>query len=327
MKRRAFVAFLCSALAAWPLGLRAQQPRKVWRVGFLATYAPAENAEWSEAFKSGMRALGHAEGGDYAIEYRYAQGDMLRLEKLAAELVALKVDAIFAPNTVAALAAHKLTREIPIITATAADPVGAGLARSLPQPGGNVTGLTALGRELLPKRVELLRQILPSIRRVGFIYNPDVAPDLLLFKEFQAGAEKLGIAAVPAVVRKGEDVPAAYQAMVAKKVDAVIASSTLANVNLRASLVEHAARHRLLGMYGSGEFVQLGGLISYAPNYADQYRRAAGYIDKIMKGAKPGDLPIEQPTKFELVVNLKTARTLGIKIPQSVLLRADRVIE
>jgi putative ABC transport system substrate-binding protein len=325
MNRRDTI-FALLALGA-PLRAFAQQKARVYRVGFLATYPSSENREWSDAFKAGMRTLGRAEGRDYTIEYRFAEGDLKRLPILAAELVALKVDAILAAATVSALAAHKVTREIPIVMATAADPVGTGLARSLSRPGGNVTGLTALGLELLPKRLELMREILPAIQRVGFVYNPDSPTDFLLLKEFQSGAKKLGIQSISVVVRNGEDIGDAFQKLVAAKANAVFVSSTLVNVNLRAILVEHAGKQRLPGMYGSAEFVQLGGLISYSPNYTDQYRRAAVYVDNIMKGMKPGDLPIEQPTKFELVINLKTAKTLGLTIPQSILLRADRVIE
>jgi putative ABC transport system substrate-binding protein len=324
--RRRFL-LAAGALMAAPPGSFAQPAGKIWRIGFISTYPRSENAEWSDAFKAGMRALGHAEGRDYSIEYRYAEGDLQRLPALVAELIALKVDLIHAASSVSAIAARKLTREIPIVIATAADPVASGMAASLARPGGNVTGLTALGSELLPKRLELMRQVLPAVRQVGIIHNPDSPIDLLLVKQFQSAAEKLEIKAVAVVLRHGDDVPAAFRGLVAKKVGAIMVSSTLVNVSLRASLVEQAAKNGLPGMYGSGEFVQLGGLMSYSPNYGDQYRRSAGYVDSILKGAKPGDLPIEQPTKFELVVNMKTAKALGVRIPNSVLLRADRVIE
>jgi putative ABC transport system substrate-binding protein len=325
--RREMVLALALSALAMSFRANAQPQAKVWRIGFLATYARSANPEWSDAFKMGMRELGRAEGRDYAMEYRFADGDLKRLPVLAAELVALKIDLILAANTVAALAASKLTREIPIVIAVSADPVGVGLAASLSRPGGNVTGLTGLGVELLPKRLDLMRQMLPAMGRVGFVFNPDSAIDELLLKQFQSGAEKLGIKSISVVVQKSGDIAAAFQSLKRGKADAVFVSSTIANVSLRESLVEHAAKYRLPGMYGSGEFVELGGLISYSPNYTDQHRRAAAYVDKIFKGAKPGDLPVEQPTKFELVVNLKTARALGIAIPVEVMVLADKVIE
>ena len=312
---------------AAPPGAFAQPAGKIWRIGFISTYPRSENADWSDAFKAGMRALGHAEGKDYSIDYRFAEGDLQRVPALVAELIALKVDLIHAASSVTAIVAHKLTRTIPIVIATAADPVASGMAASLARPGGNVTGLTALGSELLPKRLELIRQVVPAARQVGIIHNPDSPIDLLLLRQFQSGAQRLGIKAVAVVVRSGDDIPAAFRDLVAKKAGAIMVSSTLVNVSLRASILEQAARNRLPGMYGSGEFAELGGLMSYSPNYADQYRRSAGYVDSILKGAKPGDLPIEQPTKFELVINMKTAKALGVRIPNSVLLRADRVIE
>ena len=325
-RRKLVIALGASALAA-PLASFAQQQGKVRRIGFLATYAPTANVEWRDSFKAGMRELGYVEGRDYAIVYRFAAGDPNRLSELAAELVTLKVDLIFAPSTVSALAAQKLTRDIPIVIATSGSPVQTGLAASLSRPGGNVTGLTALGAELLPKRLDLMRQILPAIRRVGYVYNPDLPADRANFKEFQSGVEKLGIKSVSVVVRKGGDIAAAFQILNREKAEAVLVSPTIVNVSLRESLIEHAAKYRLPGMYGSGDFVELGGLISYSPNYTDQYRRAATFVDKIFKGAKPADLPIEQPIKFELVINMKTAKALGIKIPDVILLRADKVIE
>jgi putative ABC transport system substrate-binding protein len=326
MKRRELISFLALSLFL-ENPAAARQSGKLYRIGILATYSATENPEWGAAFKSGMRALGYLEGRDYTVEFRYAEGDLKRLEALAAELVALKVDVILAASTMSALEVHKRTQTIPIVTAASADPIKAGLAKSLARPGGNVTGLTGLGRELLPKRVELLRQLLPGIKRIAIIHNPDTPVDRMLVEEFQQGAKLLRIEAMFGAVRKSEDVDATYRELTRHKVQAVIASPTLVNPSLRASLIAQAAKHRIPGMYGSGDFVRAGGLISYSPKFTDQYRRAASYVDQILKGVHPGMLPIEQPTKFELLINLKTARALRIRVPQAILARADRVIE
>jgi putative ABC transport system substrate-binding protein len=325
-KRRTVVLALGACAVVVPLRVLAQiaRPR---RIGFLATYARAQESKWVESFKAGMRENGYAEGRDYVIEYRFADGGLDRLPALVSELVALRVDLIYAPATIGAIAAHNATHAIPIVISTSADPVGAGLASSLSHPGGNVTGLTALGGELIPKRLDMLRQILPTLKRVGFIYNPDSPVDAILRGYFESGAERLHIKAVPVRVRGRGDIDSAFQTLSQEKAEAVVASATIANVQLRDDLVEQAVKHRLPGMFGGVEFVERGGLISYSPDYADQYRRAAAYVDKIFKGAKPADLPIQQPVKFDLAVNLKTARTLGIEIPQAILLLADTVIE
>jgi putative ABC transport system substrate-binding protein len=310
-----------------PLRAFAQQRSKPRRIGFLATYASSANPEFPGAFKNGLRELGYLEGRDYLIEYRFAAGDGSRLQALAAELVGLGVDLIIAATTASALAAHAKSRKIPIVIVTAAVPIEAGLAKSFSRPGMNVTGLTGLGGQLQPKRLELMREILPQLQRVGDVNNPDVLVDRLLEVEFKSGAQKLGITIVPVVVRTGSDIDAAFVKLKQEGVHAVFVSPNVVNLSLRESLIEHAARHRIPAMYGSTEFVEKGGLISYSANVVDQYRRAATYVDKIFKGANPAELPIEQPTKFELVVNTRTAKALGLAIPRSILLRADRVIE
>ncbi len=325
-RRQALIALGAASLSA-PLRALAQQRSKPRRIGFLATYASSANPEFPGAFKNGMRELGYLEGRDYLIEYRFAAGDGSRLQGLAAELIALGVDLIVAPTTAAALATHDKSRKIPIVIVTAAVPIEAGLAKSLSRPGMNVTGLTGLGAELQPKRLELMRDILPQLQRVGEVHNPDVLIDRLLVREFQSGAQKFGITIVPVVVRTGSDIDAAFFKLKQEDVHALFVSPTVVNLSLRESLIDHAARHRIPVMYGSTEFVEKGGLISYSANVVDQYRRAAAYVDKIFKGANPAELPIEQPTKFELVVNTRTAKALGLAIPRSILLRADRVIE
>ena len=325
-RRQALIA-LCAASLSAPLQAFAQQRSKPRRIGFLATHASSANPQWRGAFNNGMRDLGYVEGRDYSIEYRFAAGDRIQLQALAGELVALDVEVIVAASTAAAIAVREKSRKIPTVIATAAVPIEAGLAASLSRPGTNVTGLTGLGGELMPKRLELMRDIVPGLRRVAVVHNPDVLVDRLLLREFQAGAQKLGVSFVPVVVRTRGDVDGAFARLKQEDAQAVLVSPTVANVSLLESMVEHAAKHRIPAMYGSAEFVERGGLMSYSANFVDQYRRAATYVDKILKGANPGELPIEQPTKFDLVVNTKTAKALGLVIPKSILLRADRIIE
>ncbi len=253
-----------------------------------------------DAFNAGMRELGYAEGKDYAIEHRSAENDLARLPALAAELLALKVDVIVPSGTPSAVAARNATREIPILIVTVGDPVGSGLAASLRRPGGNVTGLTNLASDLVTKHLDLLRQILPDMRRVGFLYNPDNAANVLGLKQFESDCGKLGFNSIRAPVRKAEDIATAFNTLKRDKAQGMIVTAASSNIAWRESIIEHAAKHRLPAIYGENLFAESGGLLSYAANFPDLYRRAAAYADKIFKGAKPGDLPIEQPTKFEL---------------------------
>lgn len=331
MQRRDFVGFVGAALgaslAAWPFALRAQQPAAIRRIGVLAPYAASENADWSAAFVAGLRALGYNEGRDYNMGYRYAQGDLKQLDKLAADLVALKPDVILAASTLSALAAQKHSRTIPIVTVSPVDPVAAGFARSLERPLGNVTGVTGHAPDLLVRRVELLRQVRPGTRRIALVYNPDSSVDALVAKEFQQNAKLLRIEAMYAYVKNAADAQGAFRELGRHKAQAVIVPAPVGDAALRASLVEEAERHGMLGMYGSRDFVQAGGLLSYAPDYAALFRRAASYADQILKGVRPGALSMERPKKFELYVNMKAARALRAKVPQALLSRADRVIE
>ena len=324
-RRKLLVALGASVIAA-PLGSFAQQPIKVRRIGFLWEGEQSEYVQYVDAFNAGMRELGYAEGKDYAIEHRSAQNDLARLPALAAELIALNVNVIVPGGTSSAVAASKATREIPILIAIIGDPIGSGLAATLQRPGANVTGLTNLASELFTKRLDLLRQILPGMRRVGFLYNPDNAANVLGLKQFELGCTKLGFQSIRAPVRKAEDIAPVFNILMRDKAQGLVVTGGT-NYAWRASVIEHAAKHRLPAVYGQKLFADSGGLLSYAANYPDLYRRAAAYADKIFKGAKPGDLPIEQPTKFELIANLKTAKALGIEIPNSILVRADRVIE
>jgi putative ABC transport system substrate-binding protein len=272
-----------------------------------------------------MRDLGYLEGRDYRVETRFASDDTSRLAAFAAELVALKVDIIVALTTISASAAHKVTREIPIVT-NAADPVGNGLAASLSHPGGNVTGTTSLNVELAAKRVDLLRQIVPGIQRVGILYNPDNPTELAGLREFESACNRIGLRPVRAPARNANELAAAFQTLNRASVQGfVMTSSSL--LESREKIIEYAARSRLPAIYARSVLAEEGGLIAYGPDYLAVYRRCAGYVDKIFKGAKPGDLPIAQPDKYELVINLKTAKTLGIKVPDALLVRADNVIE
>lgn len=278
-------------------------------------------------FNAGMREQGYIEGKDYIIEIRSASGDLKHLPQLAQELIASKVDVLMSSGTPSAQALQKLTRDIPILIQTAGDPVGTGLAAALNRPGGNITGLTGMLNELTTKRLDLMRQMLPKMRRVAFLYHPDNAADLSNLKQFEADCAKLGLQPIRAPLNNREATPAVFDKIKRDKAQGLIVSNNGTYQDWRMTIVEHAAKIRLPAMYGRGAMVEVGGLISYENDSADLYRRAAAYAVKIFKGAKPADLPIEQPLKFEMALNMKTAKALGIKIPDSIGLRADRVIE
>jgi len=329
MERRKFVAVMAGGLLAAPLGAEAQQAAKVPRIGYLAG-SLAGGPHLPEAFRQGLRDLGYVEGRNVVIEYRDAEGKLERLPALAAELVALKVDVIVAPPTVAALAAKQATRTLPIVFASAADPVTSGLVTSLARPGGNVTGLSALTPELVGKRLELLTQAVPGVSRVAVLWSPGAIGERTeqdQLKGAEVAARALGVRLQFVEARGPADVDRAFSDMTRARAGALAVLSTPMFFNERRRLVDLAAKNRLPAVYPWREGVDAGGLMAYGPNLADMYRRAATYVDKILKGAKPADLPVEQPTKFELVINLKTAKALGLTIPQSVLGRADHVVE
>jgi putative ABC transport system substrate-binding protein len=327
-RRKLIVALGESALIS-PFASFAQQQGKVWRLGFLweSEQSDYDIIQRIDAFKAGMREFGYAEGRDYVIEQRSAQNDLARLPALVAELLALKVDVIVSEGTPSAVAARNATRVIPILIATVGDPVGSGLVTSLSRPGGNVTGLTALNTYLYSKRLDLLRQMLPGMRQVGFLYNPDNAASTLGLRQFESDCAKLGFKSIPAPVRKADEIAAAFNTLKRDKSQALIVTPTSTNIASRQSIIEQAAKHRLPAVYSAGIFAESGGLISYAANNYDLLRRVAAYADKIFKGAKPGDLPVQQPIMFEFVLNMKTAKALGIKIPGSILVQATKVIE
>ena len=314
-------------LLAAPLPAAGQQPGKVYRIGMLETIAASLNSANLQAFHEGLAALGYVEGQNLAIDYRSADGRTERFPGLAEELVRLKVDLIVTRRTPAALAAKKATGTIPIVMAVSGDPVGVGLVPNLARPGGNVTGMSSVITELAGKRMQLLREALPTFSRVALLWNPTNPAATNDYREAQAGARALGVVSYSLEVRKREDLGPAFEAASKQRADGVAVIMDGLTQNHLTEIVDLARRHRIPDVYASREFVEGGGLMSYGVSYPDLYRRAATYVGKIFKGARPGDLPIEQPTKFELVINLKTAKTLSLTIPPSVLLQADRIIE
>jgi putative tryptophan/tyrosine transport system substrate-binding protein len=327
MDQRAFITMVVGNILAVPLAAEAQQPGKVWRIGVLETLSATLNTANLDAFRQGMRELGYVEGRDFVIEYRSADGRPERFPGLATELVRLKVDVIVTRGTPAVLAAAKATGSIPIVMATSADPTGFGIVYSLARPGGNVTGLSTIAVELAGKRLELLKEATPRIARIALLANVSSPASASQWRQLEGAARPLGLEPQLLDVRIPEDFARAFDTAIKRRVDAVlVANDTLTQTNFR-RIVDLSAKHRLPSIFASREFVDVGGLMAYGPNFTDLYRRAATYVDKILKGAKPADLPIEQPTKFELVINLKTAKALGLTIPQSVLLRADQVIQ
>jgi ABC-type uncharacterized transport system substrate-binding protein len=315
------------AAACIPRLVRAQAPAKVRQIGLLSPFSPSDTALWFQAFRLGLRDLGWIEGRNIGIEYRYAEGRNDRLPDLAADLVRLKVDVIVASVAIDTLAAQKATRAIPIVMASPTDPVGSGIVESLARPGGNVTGLSQMTPEMAGKRLELLKDMVPKLSRVAVLWNPRGAGSPLSWKALQLPARQLGLQLHSLEVRSPDDFDQAFEDATRARAGALfIAPDPMMPPNLK-RIADLAAKSRLPSIFQWWEFADAGGLVTYGPDRADMYRRAAIYVDKILKGTKPGDLPIEQPTKFELVINMKTAKALGITVPQSVLFRADRVIE
>jgi putative ABC transport system substrate-binding protein len=326
MKRREFITLLGGAAATWPLPLRAQQPAKVPRIGFLFYGSPGPSPEL-DAFRQGLRELGYIEGQNITVEYRFASGQVERLPDLAAELVRLRLDVIVTPGTPASMAAKQATSTIPIVFAGVADAVGAGLIANLARPGGNVTGLTSISAELGGKRLELLKGVIPNASRVAVLHNPADRSNVLVLKELQAAALALGLTIQSIEVRNPGEFAGAFAAMTRERAHAFFGAAGILTFEHRNSIVNLAAESRMPAMWGHRQFVEVGGLMSYAVNFYDQIRRAAAYVDQLLKGAKPVDLPVQQPTKFEFILNLKTAKTLGLTIPPTLLAQADEVIE
>jgi ABC-type uncharacterized transport system substrate-binding protein len=329
MRRREFFSLLSGATVGWAVAANAQQAAKIARIGWLGQNL-APNPQARETFRQGLRDLGYVEGRNLVIEYRDAEGKFDRLPALATELVALKVDVIVAPITVAALAAKKATRTIPIVFTSVSDPVGSGLVTGLARPSGNATGLSNLTPELVGKCLELLKQAVPVISRVGALWAQgglDERTEKDMLKAAEVAARALGVRLQFVEARGPEDFDRAFSDMTSAGVGALTMLPTIMLVNERKRLVDLVAKNRLPAVYPLREFVDAGGLMAYGPNLADVYRRAATYVDKILKGAKPADLPVEQPTKFELVINLKTAKALGLEVPPLLIAQADELIE
>jgi putative tryptophan/tyrosine transport system substrate-binding protein len=326
MKRREFITLMGGAAAAWPLAARAQQPAKLPTIGFLGPNTPSLDSRRVGAFVQRLRELGWIESRNVAIEYRWAEGRTERLAEFAAEFVRLKVDVIVTSATPPVLAAKKATSVIPIVFAAVGDPVGTGLVTSLARPGGNVTGLSLQATDLAGKRLELLREVLPGLRRLAIMANAGAPPAVLEMAEVQTTARALGLEVVASEIRRPGDIAPAFEAFKGRAEALYICNDPLVTTN-RSRINTLALGMGLPTMYNVREFIEAGGLMSYGPNFLVLYRRAADFADKILRGVKPADIPVEQPTKYDLIVNLKTAKALGLTIPEPFLLRADEVIE
>jgi putative ABC transport system substrate-binding protein len=329
IRRKLVIALGASALAA-PLVSFAQQQGKVWRVGFLGSRSRSTASSPNpiyDAFVQGMRELGYVENKNLAIEWRFADGKNERLAGLAAELVQLKVDVIVAAGVPPTSAAQKATSTIPIVMGNSIDPVGSGFVASLARPGGNITGLSSLIVDLSPKHFEMLRSMVPKLSRVAILVNPANSGHATILKSVQTAAQKSSVKLLPVQARNPQEIESAFSTMTRENAEAVIVANDGVFTQQQRQIAKLAAKHRLPSVTLRREYVEAGGLMSYGPSFVEQYRRAATHVDKIFKGAKPGDLPVEQPTKFELIINRKTAKALGLTIPQSLLISADKVIE
>jgi len=324
--RTLFIAALLLAVTAAGLPVDAQQAPKIARIGFLSPSTPAAAAHVVEAFRQGLRELGYVEGKTFVLELRHGEARFERLPELARELVGLKLDVIVAATDVAVAAVKRETQTIPIVMGNSTDPVGTGFVASLARPGGNVTGVSNISPELSGKRLELLREAVPGLSRVAFLWNPDVRGNVLDYKAMESAARSLGLQLQSVEVSRAEDLDRAFSAVTNQRAQALALPSNPVGFANRRQIASFAQTNRLPSIYAQKEYVEAGGLMSYGPSTPDMFRRAAIYVDKILKGAKPADLPVQQPTQFELVINLKTAKTLGLTIPQPFLRRADQVI-
>jgi putative ABC transport system substrate-binding protein len=322
-----FLAIFLSLLGCVGMAA-AQQPKKIAKIGYLFGSTPATVANNLEAFRQGMRELGHVEGKTFLLELRYGEARVERFPELARELVNLKVDVIVTATDVAIAAVKRETQTIPIVMAVSNDPVGTGFVASLARPGGNVTGLSTISPELSGKRLELLKEVVPGLSRVAFLWNPDLRGAVLDYNQTEGAAGSLGLQLQSVEVSRAEDLDRAFSTVTKERGQALMmpAGNPVGFVN-RGRIATFAQKNKLPSMFGQKEYVEAGGLISYGPSTPDMHRRAATYVDKILKGRKPADLPVERPTKFELVINLKTAKQIGLTIPPNVLARADKVIK
>jgi len=325
MRRREFAKAIIGSLVAWPFAAHAQV-RKLPTIGFFGATSAAAARDWSGSFVQRLRELGWIEGQTVTIEYRWAEGREARFEEIATEFVRLKVNVIVTYGTPSVAAAKKVTTAVPIVFAAAGDPVGTGLVVSLARPGGNITGLSIQQTDLAGKRLEILREAFPGLRTLGIVANSGSASAVMEMRETEAAASKYGLDVVKSEIRSLDDLEAAIEAFKGRAEALYFCPDPLLTTNRR-RVVTLALGARLPAMFGFREYVEAGGLMSYGPNFPDLFRRAAEYVDKILRGVKPSDLPVEQPTKFDLVINSTTAKALGLKISEAYLLRANEVIE
>jgi putative ABC transport system substrate-binding protein len=325
LRRREFISLLGGA-AAWPLAASAQQPAKLPTIGFIGAGTPSIYAQWVTAFVQRLRELGRIEGQNIAIEYRWAEGRSERYTDIATEFVRLQVDVIVSIGTPASLAAKQATAVIPIVFVASADPIGAGLIAGLARPGGNITGVSNQHTDLAGKRLEILREVIPTLHRLAIMLRSDNPASALEVSELQSAAKALGLEIVRSEIQRAEEIAPTFESLVGRADVLYVASDPLFTINrVRVNMLALGAR--LPTMYGFRDLVEAGGLMSYGASYPDLFRRAADYVDKVLRGTKPADIPVEQPTKFDLVINLTTAKVLGLTIPESFLSRADEVIE
>jgi putative tryptophan/tyrosine transport system substrate-binding protein len=318
---------LALGLLAVPLVAEAQQPAKVPRIGFLGNSTAALEANLVGPFREGLRDLGYVEGRNVLIEYRWAEGKYERFPALIAELIALKVDVIVTAGTPSTLAVKKAATSVPLVMVAVGDPVGTGIVASLARPGGNITGLSSIAPELEGKRLELLREVIPKLSHIAVLWNPANAYQVSSEKEVRAAAQVLRMKVQSLGVRTPEELDEAFAAIVRERPGALLVLADRLFLHNRQRIMDFATKNRLPGVHAYRELVEAGGLMSFGPSYGGMHRHAALYVDKILKGSKPADLPVEQPAKFDLVINLKAAKALGLTIPQSVLLRATEVIQ
>jgi len=327
MRRRKFITLIGGAAVAWPLAARAQQAGKVWRIGFLSAISREASFRSYAALRQGMRELGYVEGKDFVIEWRSVEGKYERFPEIVGELVQLKLDVIVTGVTAALPPLRRATSTIPIVMAYSTDPVGNGLVASLVRPGGNITGLAGSSDDSSPKQLELLTTVVPNVSRVGLLGNPDTETYSSVLKSARDAAQKVGLLVTPIEARNPQEIEIAFAALTKERVPAVMVASDAIFFGQRQRIAELALDNRLATMFSLREYAEAGGLMSYGENIADFFRHAAFYVDKIFKGANPGDLPIEQPTRFNLVINRKTADALGLTIPPQLYIFADEVIE
>lgn len=325
--RRVFRMILMLALLAAPFAAEGQPAKGVHRIGFLGNSTPALEANLVGPFREGLRELGYVEGQNIVIEYQWAEGKYERFPTLIAELLARKVELIVTAGTPASHAVKRATTSVPLVMVAVGDPVASGLVPSLTRPGGNITGLTSIAEEIEGKRLELLREVVPNVAHIAALGNFGNASQKKAFEALQAAATALRIKLLSLDVRTGDQLDEAFAVMVRERPEALLVFADRVFLHNRVRIMDFATKHRLPGVHAYRELVEVGGLISYGPSYAGMHRRAAYYVDRILKGAKPGDLPVERPTTFEMVINLKTAKVLGLTIPPAVLARADKIIE